>query len=186
MFKINRETVNYAIAFVLILLGLAMRIVPHPPNVAPITAIALFGGAVFGARSAIIIPLVTMLLSDLIIGTHDTMLFTWGAFLLIAGISYSYLRNNIKTIRLLGITVTSSFLFYVITNFGVWLQGTMYPMTLAGLAQSYFMGIPFYRNTLLGDLFFTASLFATYHLVLLLTHTSWVQNLLPFTIKNND
>ena len=78
-----------------------------------------------------------------------------------------------------------SFIFYILSNLGVWLQGSMYPMNLAGLIQSYIMAIPFYRNPIIGDVFFTALLFGTYHLLVMATKTNWVQNILPFTINNN-
>ena len=135
----------------MIVMAVATRLFPHPPNVAPITGIALFAGQRFGdKRLAFIIPILCMFLSDLFLGFHSTLPFVYLAFICISFLGiYS---KNIHNSTIL----TSSTLFFVVTNFGVWLLG--YPNTMAGLISCYTLAIPFFINTILGDLFFTHTL----------------------------
>jgi len=142
--------------------GLA-RLLPHAPNFAPIAAMALFGGAYLNKKYAIIIPLVAMFISDAFIGFHDTMIYVYGAFAL-TGLMGIWLRKHKSIVNVFGATLFSSVLFYLITNFGVWAQG-MYARDLSGLMQSYIMAIPFFKNTLLGNFFYTAMFFGTYEFV---------------------
>ena len=150
-----------------IILMLALyRVIPHPPNISPVAAMALFGGAYFTDRKlAFIIPLFALVVSDMIIGLHDTIPFVYGAFTVtvMAGI---WLRDRLSVITVAGTAMATSLLFFIVTNFGAWLfnQG-LYPMTSAGLLQSYIAGIPFYANTLIGDLFFTALLFGGFQVL---------------------
>jgi len=150
-----------------IILALAVyRVIPHPPNVSPVAAMALFGGAYFTDRKlAFVIPLIALLFSDLIIGLHNTLPFVYGAFAVtvLMGI---WLRNRIGVMTVAVAAVGASLLFFLVTNFGAWLLiPGLYPQTLEGLMQSYVAGIPFYTNTLIGDLFFTAVLFGGFHLL---------------------
>jgi len=139
------------IIITMIVMAVATRLFPHPPNVAPITGIALFAGQRFGdKRLAFIIPILCMFLSDLFLGFHSTLPFVYLAFICISFLGiYS---KNIHNSTIL----TSSTLFFVVTNFGVWLLG--YPNTMAGLISCYTLAIPFFVNTILGDLFFTHTL----------------------------
>ena len=154
-------------AIVSIIVVLAFyRVLPHPPNVSPVAAMALFGGVYFSDRKlAFIIPLFSLVVSDLIIGLHDTLPFVYGAFAVtvLAGI---WLRDKLSLMSVAGTALAASLLFFVVTNFGAWLFNPgLYPMTSAGLLQSYVAGIPFYANTLAGDLFFTALLFGGFYLL---------------------
>jgi hypothetical protein len=150
----------------IILLLAVYRVIPHPPNVSPVAAMALFGGAYFTDRKlAFIIPLIALLVSDLIIGLHNTLPFVYGAFAVtvVMGI---WLRDRIGVMTVAGAAVGASLLFFIVTNFGAWLSNPgLYPQTFEGLLQSYAAGIPFYRNTLIGDLFFTALLFGGFQLL---------------------
>lgn len=145
----------------IILLAVLSRLLPHPPNIAPITAIALFGTASLSGFIGIVIPLFIMFLSDLFLGFHKTIPFVYGSFFLISVLGLM-LRNHASFKRVTFITTISSLLFFFITNFGVWLTSSMYPHTVQGLTQAYLMGIPFLRNTLAGDFFYTYSLFYGY------------------------
>ncbi len=150
----------------LISLGVVARWVPHPPNVTPLTALALFGGAYLSRRWAIGLPLLAVVLSDLVIGLHETIAFTWGAFAL-AGLLGWWLRRQPSPKRILLASCTGSMLFFLVTNFGVWLvgeQGTMYPHTIDGLVGCCVAGLPFLRNTFAGDLMWTTGLFGLYAL----------------------
>ena len=150
---------------IIILFAVALRILPHPPNFAPIAGMALFGGAYLNKRYALIAPLVAMFISDIFLGFHSGMLFVYGSFLII-GLLGVWLRKNknMKTITLA--TFFSSFIFFAITNFGVWLAGGLYPRTIEGFVQCYFYAIPFFRNTILGDLFYVGIFFGCYELAL--------------------
>lgn len=146
--------------------AISMRLLPHPPNFTPVAAIALFGGAYFASRHlAFIIPLTAMLLSDLILGFTGPLqtLLIYGSFALIVCLGL-WLRNHRSPLAITAAAVTGSVAFFIITNFGVWAQGLLYPMTLDGLLTSYIMAIPFYANTLAGDLFYSLCLFGGFAL----------------------
>lgn len=141
------------------------RILPHPPNVSPVAAMALFGGVYFSdKRVALIIPFLALLLSDLIIGLHSTMVFVYASFAATMLIGY-WIKKH-QSVAVIGTaTVASSLLFFLVTNFGAWLSHVMYPKTAAGLMEAYVAGIPFFQNTLLGNLFFAVVLFGGFALL---------------------
>lgn len=158
--------IRFSVVASIILLLAIYRVIPHPPNVSPVAAMALFGGVYFADRKlAFIIPLFALVVSDLIIGLHGTLPFVYGAFAVtvVAGI---WLRDKLSVMSVASAALATSLLFFVVTNFGAWLFNTgLYPSTPAGLLQSYVAGIPFYANTLIGDLFFTALLFGGFYLL---------------------
>ncbi|MCX7879475.1 MAG: hypothetical protein N2517_02320 [Ignavibacteria bacterium] len=154
----------------LIIIAVVSRIIPHPPNFAPITAIALLGAYSFSNKfKSFFIPLIAMLISDVFIGFHTTIWAVYLSFALIVLLGFN-LRKAFSFSRLFVITSASSFLFYLITNFAVWLLSGLYPHTLAGLLQCYTFGLPFYRTTTLelfalsylGDISYTFILFGVY------------------------
>src|SRR3990167_1661994 len=165
--NVLRKIRDFLPLFFVVLAEIAARAIPHPPNFAPITGIALFSGSYFGGVSAFILPLGIMLLSDAIIGFHSTMIYVYGSFLFIVLLG-KFLKTKTSFIRLTVTSLISSILFFTITNFGVWQGGGLYPKTFQGLGQSYAMAIPFFRNTLLGDFFYTFILFYGFQLVTLL------------------
>lgn len=144
-----------------ILMGVVARLVPHPPNATPLMAIALFGGTYLAKRWAILLPLAIVAVSDALIGWHDTIPFTWGAFALTGMLAW-WVRQRPSASRILGGALCGSLLFFVITNFGVWVAGTLYPRTADGLWQCYVAAIPFFRNTVMGNLVYTVALFGGY------------------------
>jgi hypothetical protein len=105
-----------------------------------------------------------MVASDLVIGLHPLVWVTWGSFLIIALASNRFLRK-ISPSRVFGASLGASVFFFVVTNFAVWVEGWLYPATTQGLINCYYNALPFFRNTLLGDLVFSAALFGTYALV---------------------
>lgn len=159
-----------------------LRLVPHMPNFAPITAMGLFGGAYLNKKFAILMPILAMIISDYLLlyinpygidfsGVHPisrmfhtTTLYVWGSFL-ISSLIGIWLRTHKKPIDILGASLLASVQFFLITNFGTW-AGGMYSQGLDGLMQSYTMGLPFFRWTLLGDLFYTAVFFGSFELAL--------------------
>lgn len=173
------------LAAVMIIAGVFLRLLPHLPNFAPITATALFSGAYLNKRWAIAIPLLAMVISDYLLlyvspyaspffdfgkihplnaMFHSTTLYVWGSFL-ISGLIGITLRKNKRPALIIGASLAASLQFFLITNFGVW-AGGMYDRGLDGLAQSYIMGLPFLKWTILGDLFYTTTFFAAYQLTL--------------------
>lgn len=157
-FSAQQSTIT-VITVLLILLGVAARFFPHPANFTPIGALALFGGLYLPRRIALPLPIGAMLVSDLFIGFYhwQMMLAVYGSFLLMVGIGL-LIRQKKHLGTLLGGTLLGSLLFFLITNATVWGFGTMYPHTFDGLLTSYAMGIPFFKYTLLGDLFYTGVL----------------------------
>lgn len=152
---------------ILILVGISYRILPHPANFAPVAAISLFSGFYF-RRYFILIPIVVMLISDLFIGFYDFRLMAavYSSFLLISLIGI-LMRKNKSVITLLGCSLSGSFLFFILTNFAVWALGQWYPHDFKGLVECYTMAIPFFKNTLAGDLFYSAVIFGCFELLAL-------------------
>jgi hypothetical protein len=143
----------------MILIAAMLRIIPHPPNFTPITAMALFGGACFtDKRLAFLVPLAALFLGDFVIGFHTGMPFVYGSFVLIVCLGFQ-LRNGKSAARIVGASVISALLFFILTNLGVWAVDNLYPRTTGGLVDCYIMAIPFFWNTLLSSLLYSALLF---------------------------
>jgi len=149
-----------------ILTAAFMRLGAHWPNFTPVAAIALFSGANISRKSlAFLIPVAAMLISDLFLGFHATMIAVYAAFgiTVLTGI---WLSNRMKTGNVALASVFSSVVFFIITNFGSWLSGMMpYSKDISGLMQAYAAGVPFFNNGLLGDLFYNAILFGGFYLL---------------------
>jgi hypothetical protein len=147
------------------IIGMVSRLAPHLPNATAVGALALFSGAKFGLKKAFAITLVTMLVSDVFRGFHTTMWATYGALFITIILGHILLKKQ-KASAIIGVTLLSSFIFYLITNFAVWLSPQfMYPKTVSGLIECYVMGLPFFRNTLLGDFTYSGIFFWGYELV---------------------
>lgn len=163
--------------------AIVMRLVPHIPNFAPITAAALFAAAYLPRKYALLVPLAAIAVSDYLLLyinpfspqifnfsqiqpisalVNPTTLWVWGSFM-ISGLLGLALQKHRSVARIGAITVLASLQFYLITNFGVWAAGS-YARDLSGLATSLIAGLPFLRWTLLGDLFYAASFFGVYAL----------------------
>ena len=155
--------INLVTAIVLILFAAFSRLMPHPANFTPVAAIALFSGTYFNKKYMFILPIAAMFISDLILGFHSTMIWVYGSFVLISFIGL-WLKSHKKSGYVIGTTLLSSILFFVLTNFGVWLTG-YYGLTFNGFIECYTMAIPFFRNSLAGDVFYVAVLFGIYELV---------------------
>ncbi len=154
-----------AVLLSMIVAAAALRLLPHPPNVSPIAALALFGGAGFSDRRlAFLVPLTALFASDLVLGFYSHMEFVYASFAVIVCIGL-WLRTRQSVLTVGGAALSSSVLFFVVTNFGTWATEAMYPHTLAGLLACYTAAIPFFQNTVAGDLFFTAVLFGGFALL---------------------
>ncbi len=157
----KRRHIELTIALCLIGLGVILRLLPHPPNFVPVAAIALFGGAILPRKLAVWVPLTAMIISDAIIGFYSTMFVTWTCFALIALASSIWLRKP-TLVKAALFSLASSVFFYIVSNFSVWASTKMYTHTWKGLVDCYVMAIPFFRNTVLGDLFYTMAFFSLY------------------------
>lgn len=160
----NRTHINVGIAASLVVLAASLRLMPHPDNFAPIAAVAVFGGALLPRKFAVWVPLSAVILTDIIIGFHDVMPVTWGTYAFIAYASSRWLRQP-SVRRGVGFAALGSILFFLTSNFAVWVVSGMYAHTLAGLADCFWMAVPFFRNTLASDVLYTAGLFWVYGLV---------------------
>jgi hypothetical protein len=150
---------RFAVLMGMIFAAAASRLIPHPPNFAPIGAMALFGGACFAdRRTAFLVPLAAMFLSDLAFGLHLLIPVVYGSFALIVCLGF-WLRPRRKVVPIAGAALASSVLFFVLTNFGVWALGSFYPKTWSGLVTCYVAAVPFFHNTLLGDVMYATVLF---------------------------
>ncbi len=151
----------------LILIAAFSRLIPHMPNFTPVLAIALLGGANFSSKKlAFIVPIAAMLLSDLFIGFHSTMFVVYAGFATTVLMGMA-IRNKQSVLNIGAATLASSLLFFVITNFGVWITTNLYAHTLQGLTACYISAIPFFGNSLTGDIFYSALLFGSFNLVAL-------------------
>lgn len=142
-----------------------MRLLPHPANFTPVAALALFAGAHFQSRRvAFLVPLSAMLLSDAAlqavqgIGLHSAMPAVYASFAAVVAIG-RLLSSRARPLPVATATVASSVVFFIATNFAVWLHGGLYASSWEGLVACYIAAIPFFSASLLGDLFYAAVLF---------------------------
>ena len=144
----------------IVLAAAALRVVPHPMNFAPIGALALFGGAYFySKRAALAVPLLSLVAGDIFIGFHRLIPYVYASFLASVAIGF-WLRRKKSAPRIGAATLAGAIQFFLVTNFAVWVTSTgSYPKNLAGLAECYLEGVPFFWNTLAGDAFYVALLF---------------------------
>lgn len=156
------------LAYALICVGVSLRLVPHPPNVAPIGAIALFGGSILPPAEGFIVPIAALAISDALLGFYQGMGWVYGAFLLVTVVGRVLLQHRTLP-RLIAGSLIASVSFFLITNFGVWI-GPLYPHTWGGLREDYLAAIPFFRNTVIGDLAYTFVLFGLYEMALRMSH----------------
>ncbi len=141
------------------------RLLPHLPNVSPVAAMALFGGAYFAdKRMAFIVPFLALFLSDLILGLHNSMIFVYTGFGLTVAIGF-LLKDRVTVTNTAFAVVASSVLFFLLTNFGAWMTSGLYLKSAEGLMQAYVAGIPFFQNSLLGNLVFAVVIFGGYRLL---------------------
>lgn len=157
------------LAFCLLTFGILSRLVFHAHNFTPVIALALFGGVYLKKKQAIMLPLILFAVTDIILGFHRTMFFTWGSVLLIASIGF-WVRQNKNLTTVVGGGLISALLYFVVTNFGVWLVTGMYPMTIAGLTECFVVALPYFRNSLIGTFLYGFILFGGYEAI-----AAWVK-----------
>lgn len=154
------------VVYAAIILMVVWRTLVEIPNFTPILAVALFCGAYMGKKNlAFMLPLGALLVSDLIIGIHSTMLYVYLAFAAATGLGI-LISKKTTFLRVTGMALASAVVFFIITNLGVWLTGFVgYPMTLSGLLDSYVAAIPFFRTQLISTMAFSGVLFVVYYFI---------------------
>ena len=176
MKKLNLQT---GVLSIIILLAAFTRIMPHPPNFSPMAAIGLFGAAHFAKKwQAFFIPLIGIWISDLVINNYvysssssNIVWFYSGfywqyiSYILIIFVGLFIFNKGISLTKTVGGMISSSGIFFLVSNFGVWAGGTMYPKNFGGLITCYAAGVPFIHNTIISDVLFTTVLFGTYYLL---------------------
>ncbi len=149
-------------ASLLAILAVAGRFLPHPPNFTPVGSAALFGGAKLSRPWNYLLPIGVMLVTDIFLGWHRTMPYVYVSFIAIVWLGEKFLAKNSSLSRVAGLSLAGSLLFYFLTNFGVWVQGDMYPITISGLIHCYVMALPFLKWTLTGDMIYSLGFFSLY------------------------
>lgn len=150
------------LAIGLIITGILLRFAPHAPNFTPVAAIALFSGVYLNKKYSLLVPLAIMITSDLFMGLHNVIFFTWGSFALTALLGMR-IKKQKSFFSIASASVGSAILFYIISNFGVWVMG-WYPRNLAGLVNCYVMALPFLRIFTLSTLIYSGVFFGIYEL----------------------
>ena len=153
------------LAYLFVVVAVAVRLMPHPLAFTPVAASLLFFGA-RGSKRQMWVPLVLLAASDVILtkllyaypfSWDHLVTWAWYAAVLWLG---TRLRGHQRPLPIVGAALASSVSFFLISNFAVWASWNMYPMNLSGLMTSYELGLPFFRRAVEGDLLFTSAMFA--------------------------
>lgn len=161
---------NFVLVGLLVGLVVATRLVDHIPNFTPVAAVAIFAGLYLSRRKwAVIVPLAAMFIADLFLGFYEPILMVavYGSFALV-GLAGIWLRKHKNFGNIILVSLGASLIFYLVTNFAVWAFTPWYPKTIFGLLSSYTLALPFWRNMLMGDLFYIGALVGGYEAVVYL------------------
>ena len=178
----DKTIINILTVFLLLLIGISTRFLflvdgeSILPNFSAIGAVAIFGACYFKGATRWIVPLAILWVSDIVLNNvfysqyFESFqlvgdLWVYLSFLVAGLIAYKIMRQP-SWGRLAFTGLSAAVVFFVISNFGVWATGTLYPRTGAGLLACYEAGIPFFRNTLLGNVFYSFVLVGLYEYVL--------------------
>jgi hypothetical protein len=147
----------------LIFVAALSRLFPHPSEFTPVIAISIFAGATLSSKKdAVLVPVLSMFISDLFLGFHSLIPLIYFTMAIISLFSFWTLKNN-SILKTFFTGLGSGILFYIVTNFAVWLQA-LYPMNLEGLLECYVLAIPFFRNSLASIFVYSAILFSASYL----------------------
>ncbi|MBI1315308.1 hypothetical protein GC167_00395 [bacterium] len=152
------RNLRLALPLVLILVGMFTRLIPHPPNFTAIGAVALFAGARLQPRSlGVLVPLLAMFLTDLILGLHSGMLWVYVSLLPLCVMGFA--TPLYQAAKVLGMGVLGSVVFYLLSNFGVWMGSPAYSADYAGLLACYIAGLPFLGSFVAATAFYSVLIF---------------------------
>ena len=148
-YKYNNLRTNFILFLSMFVFILAFRYLPHPPNFTPVLALTLYTSIYFGLRSSPFVIL-AFAFSDYFLGFHQLLIFTWGSLAIISVIGM-FGKNFLSRLALLFL---SSIIFFMCSNFGVWVFSEFYTKDLEGLLQCYVLAIPFFTNTIISTIVF--------------------------------
>jgi hypothetical protein len=153
-----------AVITTMIVVAAVLRVVPHPWNLTPIGAMALFSGAMFRNRwMAFLLPLASLLAGDVFVGFHKLMFVVYASFAISVAIG-RWIGDSKSVARIGGAVAVGAAQFFVVTNFALWAIGGFYPKTYAGLVNCFVAGAPYFWNTLAGDAMYAGVLFGGFAL----------------------
>ncbi|MFH0712368.1 MAG: DUF6580 family putative transport protein [Candidatus Jorgensenbacteria bacterium] len=164
--KLKNNNLILALIVIISVASVALRLLPHLPNFAPIGALALFVGIYAKKKIWFLAPIAAMFFSDLVIGfdSWKMRVVVYGSFLVYVLLGV-FAGKNKSFGTVVGGTLAGALFFYLSTNFTVWAFSGMYLHTFQGLILCYEMALPFFRNTLAGDLFYVGSFVGAYEFV---------------------
>ena len=157
----NLSFIKYSYPVILILSLAFIRLLPHAPNFTPIIAISIYAGIKFNNKYlALLIPILSMVISDLFIGFHSSMLAVYLCIVMNVFIGIFFIKR-FTLLNYMYLSFLGACIFYIVTNFSVWMLSNMYPLTMEGLIMCYLLALPFFQNTLISSLFFGCLIFYT-------------------------
>ena len=146
--------------FIILLLSFS-RIVPHPPNFTPIISLAIIGPFLFGSLTISLMSVIlSMILSDLVIGIHSGMIQIYLIISLIS-IVFNRYKKSFNKINLLFYSLFGSTIFFILSNLSVWTFTNIYTKDIQGFINCYYMAIPFFANTVISTVIFSYLIFFT-------------------------
>ena len=159
------------LSYILIIFTILSRLLPLPYNFTSVGALSLYAGATLSIRTAWLVPCFALLITDAVSGFYNltVMVFVYAGFMLCTLCGYTLLTHKKSFLRITAGGVIAAFIFYLVSNFGMWLSGLNYPMTLNGLIECYLQGLPYLKVSLYADLIYSYFLFGIYALVALYT-----------------
>lgn len=160
LFK-SESSFEQKIALIFVVAGVALRLLPHPENFTPVTAIAFFSGVTLTPGLALTVPLIVMVASDLFMAPHSLFWLTWSSFLVVTLLGV-WIRRDARASKIFCGTLAGSVFFFISTNLGVFLFENMYPRTWAGLVECFTRALPFFRNAILGDFVYAFIFFSAF------------------------
>ncbi len=185
-----KEKRNTVLAGGVLLIAVLGRLIPHTSNFTPVESVALFAGAYLSARYfAFLLPLIVLYLTDLFLNntilrsfyTSDEGIIWYKNYMLYSAVSLiaivaigSLIKGKIKLWTVGLGALSGSLLFFLVSNFGVWIHSTVYPKSMTGLVECYTLALPFLRNSILSNLLFTAVLFGAYE---------WAKSKVPSAVE---
>ena len=157
----NLSFIKYSYPVILILSLAFIRLLPYAPNFTPIIAISIYAGIKFNNKYlALLIPILSMVISDLFIGFHSSMLAVYICIVMNVFIGIFFIKR-FTLLNYMYLSFLGACIFYIVTNFSVWMLSNMYPLTMEGLIMCYLLALPFFQNTLISSLFFGCLIFYT-------------------------